>query len=110
MKMNLKRKICLMSRTVSAVLSSVPEGIAEILAQGGSSIAALQCSCQKEYTQEQNRTLTLHCISSSQKLPVHNPVWQVNAASQVPESISGDLKDPTETSISYSQHVPNLEG
>lgn len=80
----------------------------------GSSIAALQRSCQKEYTQEQNRTLTLHQISSSQKLPVRNPVWQVNAASHIPESVSGDLQRPHRnfhflftTSI---QHGPNLRG
>lgn len=60
----------------------------------GSSITALQRSCQKEYTQEQNRTFTLHPISSSQKLPAHNPVWQVNAASQAPEPASGDLERP----------------
>lgn len=112
--MDLKRKIHLMSRTVSAALSSAPEGMAEILAQGGklNSCTPAQLPERIYLRTEQNLNITPYFFQ--QKLPVHNPVWQVNAASQVPEPVSGDLQRPHRnfhflftTSV---QHVPGLGG
>lgn len=82
-----------MSRTASAVLP-VPGGAAEVLARDGKLNSCTSAQLPERIQSEQARTSALNLISSSQKLPARNPAWQINAPSQVPEAVSGDLRRP----------------
>lgn len=72
----------------------MPGGAAEVLARDGKLNSCTSAQLPERIQSDQTRTSALNLVSSSQKLPARNSAWQVNAPSQVPEAVSGDLQRP----------------